>query len=211
MPASLGRLRFAVFGASVFALAALAAGGTLAASTNPPTLYACFNASGQVAMATVPQCKLAGGGQLAYWGTQGVPGPTGASGATGPTGATGAVGPAGAGSATTIVDVPADNSQHAVWTGPGYSVTLTCGGAGATMWAMSPAGSQSVVVVSFISSFTGSISSGGASAGPGGGAGGSFDTWIDLSATDGTTSVHFIAHRTQIGAPAGMCRFYVTG
>jgi hypothetical protein len=211
MPASLGRLRFAVVGASVFALVALAAGGTLAASTNPPTLYACYNSYGQVALSDVNTCKLAGGGRLVYWGTQGVPGPTGAAGATGPTGATGAVGPAGAGSATTVVDVPPDNTQHTLWAGPGYSVTLSCDGPHATMWAKSPAGSQSVVQVAAVSLYNGTVSSAAAGAGPGGAAGTGFDSWIDLAATDGTTPVHFIAHRSQISVPAGVCRFFVTG
>jgi hypothetical protein len=98
MPAFRPRIRALAVGIGAFALLAVAGGGTLAASTNPPTLYACFNANGQVAMATIPQCKLSGGGQLAYWSTAGVPGPTGATGATGaagPTGPTGAPGASG--------------------------------------------------------------------------------------------------------------------
>jgi hypothetical protein len=98
------RLRAAVVGASVFALAAVAAGGAIA-SSNPPTLYACYNTAGQVAMSDLNQCKLSGGGRLVSWGTAQIPGPTGpigpvgATGLTGPTGATGtagATGPAGA-------------------------------------------------------------------------------------------------------------------
>ena len=97
MPASRIGARSLAVGVAAFALVAVTSGGTLAASTNPPTLYACFNTSGQVAMATVPQCKLAGGGQLAYWGTAGVPGPTGPQGATGAIGSTGPIGPIGPG------------------------------------------------------------------------------------------------------------------
>jgi hypothetical protein len=95
MSASRRRLRALLVGVAAFVLVSVAAGGTLAASTNPPTLYACFNTSGAVAMATVPQCKLTGGGQLASWSTVGVPGPTGPAGATGATGATGPTGPTG--------------------------------------------------------------------------------------------------------------------
>ena len=92
------RLRAAVVGASVFALAAVAAGGAFA-SSNPPTLYACYNTSGQVAMSDIAQCKLSGGGRLVSWGTAQIPGPTGPAGPTGAsglTGPTGATGPAGA-------------------------------------------------------------------------------------------------------------------
>ena len=53
MPASHPRLRVVAVGISLFALVAIAAGSTLAASTNPPTLYACYNAYGQVAMGDV--------------------------------------------------------------------------------------------------------------------------------------------------------------
>jgi len=91
------RIRALVVGAAAIALVTIGAGGTLAASTTP-TLYACFNANGQVAMATIPQCKLSGGGQLAQINAAGVPGPTGpqgATGQTGPTGATGLAGPSG--------------------------------------------------------------------------------------------------------------------
>lgn len=95
------RLRAAAVAASAFALVAVAAGGTLAAST-PTTLYACFNTSGAVTMSTTAQCKLAGGGQLVGFNTVGPTGPTGptgatgSTGATGPTGATGSTGPSGA-------------------------------------------------------------------------------------------------------------------
>ena len=102
------RLRAAVVGISVFALAAVAAGGAFAAS-NPATLYACYDAYGNVRMGDTAQCKLPGGGRLVSWGTQPMPGPTGPAGATGPTGATGATGPQGvAGSlAVTVTTLPA--------------------------------------------------------------------------------------------------------
>ncbi len=97
MPAFRPRLRALVVGAAAIALVTIGAGGTLAASTTP-TVYACYNANGQVAMAPIPQCKLSGGGQLVQINAAGIPGPagpTGATGATGPTGPTGATGPSG--------------------------------------------------------------------------------------------------------------------
>jgi hypothetical protein len=84
-------LRRAVVAGAAVALLAVGAGGTLAASS--PTVYACFNVNGQVAMSTVPQCKLAGGGQLVAI-TSGQ-GPTGPVGPSGPQGATGQAGPTG--------------------------------------------------------------------------------------------------------------------
>lgn len=106
MPKFSARVRAATVAASAFALVAVAAGGTLAASTNPPTLYACYNTAGQVALSDINQCKLSGGGRLVYWSTQGVPGPTGAVGPTGPTGSTGQTGAPGAGSTTTWMHAP---------------------------------------------------------------------------------------------------------
>jgi hypothetical protein len=100
MHASRIGLRTLAAGAAVFALVVVAAGGTLAASTNPPTLYACYNTSGQVAMGDVNQCKLTGGGRLVSWSTVPMPGPTGALGPTGPQGATGVSGPTGPGGVT---------------------------------------------------------------------------------------------------------------
>ena len=75
------------------ALVVVAAGGTLAAS-NPPTLYACYDAYGNVRMGDTPQCRLPGG-RLVSWSTTAVPGPPGPKGATGPTGPTGPVGISG--------------------------------------------------------------------------------------------------------------------
>ncbi len=101
----LGRFRALAVGVAAFALIAVAAGGAFAAS-NPATLYACYDAYGNVRMSDVAQCRLPGGGRLVYWGTVAVPGPTGPTGATGatgptgPTGATGATGPARAASAS---------------------------------------------------------------------------------------------------------------
>ena len=97
MPALQPRVRALAVGAGVVSLVAVAAGGTIAGS-NPATLYACFDAYGNVRMSDVAQCKLPGGGRLVYWGTTPVPGPTGptgAAGATGATGPTGSTGPAG--------------------------------------------------------------------------------------------------------------------
>jgi hypothetical protein len=88
------RARVVGVGAAAVALVAVAAGGTLAAS-NPTTLYACYDASGNVRMADAPQCKLAGGGRLVSW-SPGVTGPTGPTGLTGNPGAPGVQGPTGA-------------------------------------------------------------------------------------------------------------------
>jgi hypothetical protein len=95
MPASRPRIRALAVGTGAFALVAVAAGGTFAAS-NPATLYACYDVYGNVRMGDVAQCKLPGGGRLVTWSTGGAPGPTGATGATGPTGQTGPIGPTGA-------------------------------------------------------------------------------------------------------------------
>jgi hypothetical protein len=95
MPASRHRIRALAVGVSAFALVAIAAGGTFAAS-NPSTLYACYDAYGNVRMGDTAQCKLPGGGRLVNWSTVGVPGPTGPTGATGATGPTGPTGPRGA-------------------------------------------------------------------------------------------------------------------
>jgi hypothetical protein len=95
MPAFHPRIRAAAVGVLALALLAVVAGGTFAAS-NPATLYACYDTSGNVRMSDSAICKLPGGGRLASWGTAGVPGPagpTGPIGATGPTGPTGATGP----------------------------------------------------------------------------------------------------------------------
>ena len=93
------RIRALLVGAAAIALVTIGAGGTLAASTTP-TVYACFNVNGQVTMATVPQCKLSGGGQLVQINAAGVPGPTGPPGAQGIAGPAGPTGPKGdAGSA----------------------------------------------------------------------------------------------------------------
>jgi hypothetical protein len=95
-------IRTLAVGVAVFALVAVAAGGVFAAS-NPATLYACYDASGNVRMADTATCKLTGGGRLVSWSTVVQPGPTGAAGATGatgPAGPTGAIGPTGPGGAT---------------------------------------------------------------------------------------------------------------
>jgi hypothetical protein len=92
MPAFHPRIRAAAVGIAAMALLAVGVGGTFAAS-NPATLYACYNTTGQVALSDIAQCKLVGGGRLVSWSTAGVPGPTGATGATG---AIGPIGPTGA-------------------------------------------------------------------------------------------------------------------
>ena len=100
MPSFRPRIRALAVGAGAFALVAVAAGGTFAAS-NPATLYACYDAYGNVRMGDTAQCKLPGGGRLVSWGSvgptgaTGPAGPTGAIGPTGPTGPTGPQGPAG--------------------------------------------------------------------------------------------------------------------
>jgi hypothetical protein len=85
------RIRPLIVGAAAIALVAVAAGGTFAAS-NPATLYACYDASGNVRMADTATCKLTGGGRLVSWPAAGAAGPMGT---TGPTGATGPSGPSG--------------------------------------------------------------------------------------------------------------------
>lgn len=125
MPASLSRLRAVAAGGFAFALVAVAAGGTLAAST-PVTLYACFNSYGQVAMSDVNTCKLAGGGRLVGFNTlgpTGPQGPTGATGATGPTGSTGATGPTGPSGAAGIGEMWITRTAFAN-TGQGFYSTI---------------------------------------------------------------------------------------
>jgi len=141
------RLRALIVGVSALALVAIGVGGTVAAS-NPPTLYACFNTSGAVAMSTSAQCKLAGGGQLAtinaagVAGSQGVAGPTGATGVAGPAGATGVAGltgPTGAtGAGVTTNRVVYQSGQGGAFynDNAGTFLVLGCSGVGA------PVGSQ---------------------------------------------------------------------
>ncbi len=132
MPASFGRPRALAVGVSAFALVVVAAGGTLAASTNPPTLYACYNTSGQVAMSDLNTCRLPGGGRLVSWGTQPVPGPTGATGltgATGPTGATGATGAKGepgSGTGWAHHSTVVNGDTWTLFSTADYTVTVTC-------------------------------------------------------------------------------------
>lgn len=115
MPAFRPRLRAAVVGISVFALAAVAAGGTFAAS-NPATLYACYDVYGNVRMGDTAQCKLPGG-RLVYWSTAGVPGPMGPTGATGPAGPTGLTGAPGA-SGPVAGYVVVRNAEHETFAQP---------------------------------------------------------------------------------------------
>ena len=97
--AAIGRLRRAVVVVAALSLLAVAAGGTLAAST-PATLYACYDVYGNVRMTDINTGKLPGGGRLVPIHTAGAPGPTGPTGATGATGATGTPGPTGPTGAT---------------------------------------------------------------------------------------------------------------
>jgi hypothetical protein len=93
---ALRRLRPLAVGAVAIALVTVAVGGTLAASI-PTTLYACYDASGNVRMSDTATCKLAGG-RLVAWSTAGVAGPSGPAGPTGPVGVRGprgVTGPAG--------------------------------------------------------------------------------------------------------------------
>ncbi len=132
MPASRSRLRALAVGVGLFALVAVAAGGTFAAS-NPATLYACYDAYGNVRLSDSAQCKLPGGGRLVSWSTVGVPGPTGPTGATGPMGPTGPTGPAGVtGSlATTVISLQAEANPLAfqpLWYANGIQVHVLCKG-----------------------------------------------------------------------------------
>jgi hypothetical protein len=94
----LGLRRVSVVIAAV-AILGLGTGGALAAS-NPPTLYACYDVSGNVRIADVNTCKLPAGGRLVPINAAGIAGPTGPAGpggSTGSTGATGATGSTGSG------------------------------------------------------------------------------------------------------------------
>ncbi len=126
MHASRIGLRTLAVGTAAFALVAVAAGGTLAASTNPPTLYACYNTSGQVAMSDLNTCKLTGGGRLVSWSTVPQPGPTGPQGATGATGPKGAQGASGSGATTHLVKFAAPTTRVTVFDGAEFSVDLYC-------------------------------------------------------------------------------------
>jgi hypothetical protein len=122
MPASHPQLRAVIVGVSVFALAAVAAGGTFAAS-NPATLYACYDVYGNVRMGDTAQCKLASGGRLVYWSTAGVPGPAGP---TGPTGPAGPQGPAGSAGTTHLYPFGTIPTFTPVFSGAAFAVGLGC-------------------------------------------------------------------------------------
>jgi hypothetical protein len=94
MPAFRLRIRALAVGVAAFALVAVAAGGTVAAS-NPVTLYACYDVNGNVRVSDIAQCKLPGGGRLASFNTVGPAGPTGPTGASGAAGPIGPAGPKG--------------------------------------------------------------------------------------------------------------------
>jgi hypothetical protein len=99
MPAFHPRARALLVGVAALALVAIGVGGTVAAS-NPPTLYACFDTSGNVRMSASNLCQLPGGGRLVSIATAGGVGPAGATGVTGPAGATGPLGASGPAGAT---------------------------------------------------------------------------------------------------------------
>ncbi len=91
---NLSPLRRAAVSGAAAAIVALGAGGTLAASTSI-TLYACFDAYGNVRITDVNTCRLPAGGRLVPIVTAGIAGPTGVQGPIGPTGAVGATGATG--------------------------------------------------------------------------------------------------------------------
>lgn len=127
------RLRALVVGACAVALVTIGAGGTLAAST-APTVWACYNAYGQVAMSSVAQCRLTGGGQLVQINAGGVPGPTGPQGPTGAEGPEGVTGPAGpvgatgpAGSSVRVTgSVPFGTIMFAMSLSAGTELAIDC-------------------------------------------------------------------------------------
>jgi hypothetical protein len=125
MPAFRPRIRALAVGVGAFALVAVAAGGTFAAS-NPATLYACYDNYGNVRMGDTAQCKLPGGGRVVSWSTAGVPGPTGAPGPTGPAGPQGQPGPQYVINAV----VNGDGSLLVSTVPTGTSLTVTRSGAG---------------------------------------------------------------------------------
>lgn len=118
------RIRAAVVGVGAFFLVVVGAGGTLAAS-GPVTLYACYNAYGQVAVTDVNMCKLTGGGKLVGFNTVGPTGPQGPTGPVGPTGATGAastvagpIGPTGPTGATGATGAAGQSGLPVDWIKP---------------------------------------------------------------------------------------------
>ncbi len=159
VPMSLRRAGVAV---AALALVAVGAGGTLAAS-NPSMLYACFNASGAVAMSSSNQCKLAGGGVLAPINAAGVAGPTGATGAAGPTGATGPAGPTGptgptgAGVATAFVTWASGTGGMFYNDGAGHFLLLGCSGQGAPIGSQVPVFQVSLGAYADYSGSTGTV------------------------------------------------------
>lgn len=124
-------VRFGIVGGSVVIAASLCVGSVVAAS-NPPTLYACYDAYGNVRMTDIAQCKLPGGGRLVSWGTAAVPGPTGTTGPTGPHGPTGATGPAGSVTGANTFDVVADPVVLPAYSGLVYLEAYCPAGAVAT-------------------------------------------------------------------------------
>ncbi len=86
--------RTAVIGGAT-AIVVVGAGSVLAASA-PITLYACYDAYGNVRITDLNTCRLPGGGRLVPINAAGVPGPQGDTGVPGPIGPQGIPGPQGA-------------------------------------------------------------------------------------------------------------------
>ncbi len=145
------RLRAGIVGVAAFALIAVAAGGTVAAS-NPPTLYACFDAYGNVRMTDVNMCKLPGGGRLVSWSTVSVPGPTGPQGPqgipgpAGPTGPRGAAGADGSGISGDFGTV-AVGGEASLASGADFTVVLQCTADNAGQLVINNAGASNLTAV----------------------------------------------------------------
>ncbi|MCU0506504.1 MAG: hypothetical protein MUE82_12185 [Chloroflexi bacterium] len=211
MPAFRHRIRALAVGVGAFALVAVAAGGTFAAS-NPATLYACYDAYGNVRMGDTAQCKLPGGGRLVNWSTAGIPGPTGPTGATGPTGPTGPAGATGAGSVAHIVTVPGDGLPHYFYTSPAFNVGLTCGGSFVRGVAVSVPAGAAEPVLRMRMTYDGFLDSFANSAGTvaiGGNLFFSAGEWVDLQLANSTAGLHVTAAWTS-GAAPDTCTFLVS-
>jgi hypothetical protein len=144
MPAFRPRLRALAVGVGAFALVAVAAGGTFAAS-NPATLYACYDVYGNVRMGDTAQCKLPGGGRLVSWGSVGPTGPMGPTGPTGPAGATGPTGPQGPTGATGPAG-PTGATGPQGDPGPQHVITAVVNPDGSLLVSSVPAGATLAVV-----------------------------------------------------------------
>jgi hypothetical protein len=126
MPAFHPRIRAVMVAVAAIALLAVAVGGTVA-SSNPATVYACYDVYGNVRMGDAAVCKLPGGGRLVSWATTGVPGPTGTTGPQGATGPAGPTGPAGAGTSASVLTFVGFGASTTVFTDSRVIVSLRCG------------------------------------------------------------------------------------